>query len=170
MSHTFLAQLTPLDLPRILISCEAFHERKTIRHVCRTKASLHLDSSGSPTRMFAASWAFNRRCSFSFLTPLRGRVISAPVSLFFSTGARPPERSTYRRKNPLSPPFNYGPFYLCRLNSLSDDPRMTSCLYIIHLSCQQKDISPPHFDTNLYPCLVGIFPGHTTEILDASYL
>lgn len=28
MSHTFLAQLTPLDLPRILISCEAFHMRE----------------------------------------------------------------------------------------------------------------------------------------------
>lgn len=34
---------------------------------------------------------------------------------------------------------------------------MTSCLYIIHLSCQQgKDIFSPLFVTNLYPCLVGI--------------
>jgi len=99
------------------ISCA----RKTIRHVRRTKASLHLDSYGSSTRILAASWAFNRRCPFSFLTPLRGRVISAPVSLFFSTGARPSERSTYRRKNPLTPPFNCGLFHLRRLSSFSDD-------------------------------------------------
>lgn len=114
------------------------YARKTIRHVHRTKASLYLDSSGSSTRTLAASWAFNRRCPFSFFTPLRGRVISAPVSLFFLTGARPSERSTYRRKNPLSPPFNCGPFHLCRLSSSSDDPRMNLCLYTIHLSCQQS--------------------------------
>jgi hypothetical protein len=78
------------------------HARKTIRHVRRTKASLHLDSSASSlTRTLAIPWSFNRRCPFSFLTPRRGRVISAPVSLFFSTGARPPERSTYGRRNPL---------------------------------------------------------------------
>jgi len=146
ISHIFLAQLTSLDLPHILIPCDVSYARKTIRHLHRTKASLHLDSSGNSTRMFAASWAFNRRCPFSFLTPLRGRVISAPVSLFFPTGARPSERSTYRRKNPLSSPFNRGSFYLCRLSSFSDDLRMNSCLYTIHLSCQQRKTSPPsHF-------------------------
>lgn len=146
------------------------YARKTIRHVRRTKASLHLDSSNSSTRTFATSWVFNRRCPFSFLTPLRGRVISAPVSLFFSTGARPSERSTYRRKNPPSLPFNCDFFHLCRLSSSSDDPRMNSCLYTIHLSCQQSRKTSSLFtseqDTNLYSRLVGISGTYNLEILD----
>lgn len=99
--------------------------------------------------------------------PLRGRVISAPVSLFFSTGARPSERSTYRRKNPPSLPFNCGFFHLCRLSSFSDDPRMNSYLYTIHLSCQQSrktfSLSTSEQGTNLYLRLVGISRGHITQ-------
>lgn len=90
------------------------YARKTIRHVCQTKASLHLDSSGNSTRTLRAR-VFNRRCPFSFLTPLRGRVIFALVSLFFSTSARPSERSIYRRMNPPSSLSNHDPFYLRRL-------------------------------------------------------
>lgn len=72
-------------------------------------------------------------------SPLCEVVLFLPQFLyFFSTGARPSERSTYRRKNPPSLPFNCDFFHLCRLSSSSDDPRMNSCLYTIHLSCQQS--------------------------------
>lgn len=90
--------------------------------------------------------SFNRRCSFSFLTPRRGRVISAPVSLFFSTGARPSERSTYGRRNPLLflslQSFLLGFFHLCRLSGFSDDFKMDPRRYTFHLSCQQGGKQP----------------------------
>lgn len=112
INHSSSSSNWPFDLYRIM---RFTYARKTIRHVCQTKASLHLDSFGNSTRTLRAR-AFNRRCPFTDFSPLcECCVIFVLVSLFFSTGAQPSQRSIYRRMNPPSSLSNHNLFYLRRL-------------------------------------------------------
>jgi len=131
MSHTFLGQLTG-HLTRVLIPCDTFHIQEKQSDTFAEQRRHFI--STAPAVRFACTRGRSLidGVLFRFLIPRRGRVISTPVSLFFSTGARAIRAIDLRPRESSFLSFLRG--FLSSSSAASNDLGTDPCRYT-HFIC-----------------------------------